>query len=232
MTKVWEWSQAEGAVLLVALALADHADDDGYCYPGVERIAKKCRISARSVQRHIAALCDMKELEVALGKGVTVQGGSTNRYRLTVNNREHQRTPPNDRDDVSGDRLTPGDNSTGKVVTDLFESGDKAVSPKPLGKPSVESSRASIKSKRLSDDEFLQSIKDNPAFKGIDIDRELLKMDAWLITKPGRKKTRAFIVNWLNKIDQPLSHEQTPKQTNRSSNGAVGTSNERVVDAY
>lgn len=92
--------------------------------------------------------------------------------------------------------------------------------------------KPSIKSKRLSDEDFIQSLKDNPAFKGIDINRELLKMDAWLITKPGRKKTRQFIVNWLNKIDQPLSHEQTPAKTNRSGNGAVGTSNERVVDAY
>jgi hypothetical protein len=57
----------------------------------------------------------------------------------------------------------------------------------------------------LSIEDFLKSLKTNPAYTGIDIDRELAKMDAWLITNPGRKKTQRFIVNWLNKIDKPLS---------------------------
>jgi len=57
---------------------------------------------------------------------------------------------------------------------------------------------------RCSDSDFISSLKTNPAYAGIDIDRELGKMDAWLLTKPGRQKTRAFIVNWLNKIDKPL----------------------------
>jgi hypothetical protein len=57
----------------------------------------------------------------------------------------------------------------------------------------------------LSIEDFLKSLKTNPAYTGIDIDRELAKMDAWLITNPGRKKTQRFIVNWLNKIDKPIS---------------------------
>jgi len=58
--------------------------------------------------------------------------------------------------------------------------------------------------KPLSDEEFLKKLESNPAYKEIDIKRELDKMDAWLSTRPGRKKTRRFIVNWLNKIDKPL----------------------------
>jgi hypothetical protein len=54
--------------------------------------------------------------------------------------------------------------------------------------------------KTLTDQAFILAIKANPAYRGIDIDVELWKMDAWLLTKPGRQKTRAFIVNWLNKI--------------------------------
>ena len=50
---------------------------------------------------------------------------------------------------------------------------------------------------------FLTKLKENSAYKGIDIDKELSKMDAWFLTPKGRgrKKTKAFIVNWLNKID-------------------------------
>ena len=29
-------------------------------------------------------------------------------------------------------------------------------------------------------------------------------MDAWLLAHKGRKKTRRFVVNWLNKIEKPL----------------------------
>lgn len=50
---------------------------------------------------------------------------------------------------------------------------------------------------------FLFELKQNPAYKNIDIDRELQKMDAWLLLPKarGRKKTKAFALNWLNKID-------------------------------
>lgn len=60
------------------------------------------------------------------------------------------------------------------------------------------------KSPQLSDEEFIKSLKNNPAYTHINIDIELAKMDAWLSTRQGRKKTRRFVVNWLNKIDKPL----------------------------
>ncbi|MEK7110433.1 MAG: hypothetical protein AAB867_01090, partial [Patescibacteria group bacterium] len=65
----------------------------------------------------------------------------------------------------------------------------------------------------LTDDEFLTALKQNPAYKGVDIDRELGKMNAWLLTPSGtrRQKTRRFIVNWLNKIDRPLTIQTVDK---------------------
>lgn len=59
-------------------------------------------------------------------------------------------------------------------------------------------------SPKLSDDEFLKNLKTNSAYKYIDIDNELGKMDSWLLVHKGRQKTRRFIVNWLNKIDRPI----------------------------
>lgn len=60
---------------------------------------------------------------------------------------------------------------------------------------------------------FLDSLKNNPAYKGIDIDRELSKMDAWLLLpkNKNRQKTPRFILNWLNKIERPLVVEM-PKR--------------------
>ena len=59
-------------------------------------------------------------------------------------------------------------------------------------------------------DNFLEKLKENPAYNGIDIDRELSKMDAWFLTPRGigRKKTKKFIVNWLNKIDVALPTQE------------------------
>ena len=59
-------------------------------------------------------------------------------------------------------------------------------------------------SKKLSDDEFVDALKNNIAYSHIAVEVELGKMDAWLLSNPGRKKTRRFITGWLNRIDTPL----------------------------
>lgn len=56
------------------------------------------------------------------------------------------------------------------------------------------------------DDEFWSDLKANPAYRHIDLMVENGKMDAWLALPKNkhRKKTRQFVLNWLNKIDPPL----------------------------
>lgn len=60
-----------------------------------------------------------------------------------------------------------------------------------------------------SKEDFLTSIKANPAYRHINIENELAKMDAWLLTHKGRQKTPRFVVNWLNKIEKPLDPAPT-----------------------
>jgi hypothetical protein len=55
---------------------------------------------------------------------------------------------------------------------------------------------------KLSDDEFLQSLKEK--FTWVDFEKEMVKIDAWLMANPGRQKTRKFIVKWISKIEKPL----------------------------
>lgn len=59
----------------------------------------------------------------------------------------------------------------------------------------------------LTDEAFISTLKDNLAYKHIGVESELAKMDAWLLAHRGRKKTRRFVVNWLNKIDKPMDQE-------------------------
>jgi Helix-turn-helix domain len=50
MAEVWESSSAKGGARLVLLALADHANDEGYCHPSVARLARKSALTERNVQ--------------------------------------------------------------------------------------------------------------------------------------------------------------------------------------
>lgn len=62
MSEVWDKSQHKANPLLTLLALADNANDDGYCWPGIEKIAKKTRVSSSTVIRCIKKLEDTAEV--------------------------------------------------------------------------------------------------------------------------------------------------------------------------
>ena len=64
-----------------------------------------------------------------------------------------------------------------------------------------------------SDTNFIKLLKANPAYKGVDIDRELAKMDAWFLTPKGsrRRKTKRFIVSWLNRCDAVVQFDPKPQ---------------------
>jgi hypothetical protein len=76
MTEVWESSSAKGGARLVLLALADFANDQGYCYPSICTLAVKSALSERNVQ------VILRDLE-RCGEVVTVRGagrGYVNTY--------------------------------------------------------------------------------------------------------------------------------------------------------
>lgn len=79
------------------------------------------------------------------------------------------------------------------------------------GRKKKEEKKSVARSRRLTDEEFLLSLKNNQAYSHIDFEVELGKMDAWLLTHSGREKTRKFIVNWLNKIEKPMAIKDRPR---------------------
>lgn len=65
MSWVWDNSQTKGAHKLVLLALADQANDDGFCWPAIPTIARRCGdLSDRYVQYILADLVKTGELEI------------------------------------------------------------------------------------------------------------------------------------------------------------------------
>jgi hypothetical protein len=81
MSKVWALDLPHNH-LWVLMALADHADDQGQCWPGVDRIAWKCGSSTRQVQRILRQLVEDNLLTVRDRSG----RGATNYYVLHLDN--------------------------------------------------------------------------------------------------------------------------------------------------
>ena len=75
---VWQHSGAAGNDLLLLLALADVADDNGRCWPSVAHLADKTKLSRATVQRRLKALREA-------GKIVTRgQRGTSNVYGIVL----------------------------------------------------------------------------------------------------------------------------------------------------
>lgn len=69
MTWVWDNAKVGGNELLVLLAMADFANDEGFAYPRVSTLAAKTRVSERTVQRVLKQLTDLDELDYEQGGG-------------------------------------------------------------------------------------------------------------------------------------------------------------------
>ncbi len=80
ITRVWERSRQSGSELLMLLAIADFADDDGQAYPAVSTLATKCRMQLRNAQYVLGALKASGELEIRPNEGPR----GTNLYRITL----------------------------------------------------------------------------------------------------------------------------------------------------
>lgn len=90
MSQVWRNGPKDGNDLLVLLALADFADDDGYCWPSMASIAVKARMTERGARKIARRLEESGYLSCEVGGG---RGGS-NRYRVHVINPELQTDEP------------------------------------------------------------------------------------------------------------------------------------------
>jgi hypothetical protein len=148
MAQVWELDLPHNAQSIF-LALADHADDDGYCYPSVGRLAWKTGYGVRQVQR---TLKDLRDQKLAIPTG-SVAGGRHNTVVYKLDPSAGKQKPPfrprTERQisaDIKGDNMTPidgeadikGDTQDAERVT--FETqrvtpetlkGDIAMSPEP-----------------------------------------------------------------------------------------------------
>lgn len=88
-TLVWERSRCTGPTFVLMLALADQANDEGYCWPKRRTLARRLRCSERTVTRLIATAEGLGELTITPGFDDGRQ--TSNRYQINL---AHLRTLP------------------------------------------------------------------------------------------------------------------------------------------
>lgn len=132
---VWEHSKTTMGHRLVALALADAANDDGRCWPGIESIAAKARVSRATVKRATAEMVAAGELVVA------DRGMRTNVYQFTLG---------------SGLNLSPQLRAHGEPTIPIVGSNTLdcglTVSPRTVREPSDQKKRQSARASRTRPD--------------------------------------------------------------------------------
>ena len=82
--------ELEPRAKLVLLALADHANSEGICWPSVALLGTKTGLSRRQIQRHLKALRDCGEIEVVERE----RGWRTRRYYLKGCQQRHLGATP------------------------------------------------------------------------------------------------------------------------------------------
>lgn len=203
---------------LVLLALADHADNDGICWPGHAAVSEKTEVPGRTLVRVLKSLEANRLIEVEHRKGG--QGKQmTNRYRLDIHD-ERLAEPAE-----PGATMAPGEaeKPTAKSAEPTAKTATlelPIVAPgttknvRTVSEPSIEPSvRAGAREKPLTVSEnrilgITDAMRDRwrRAFPGVDLDAEIAKAEAWLAGPPRRDKSdlARFLGNRFGKAQRDL----------------------------
>jgi hypothetical protein len=140
MAQVWdiEGVDLDGSKLLLLLALADYANDNGVCWPSIPTLAKRARVGERQCMRLLQWLVDngyIKVVERGTSRGVT------NLYHVLPKDEPEKGDIQGAFDIKKGDiqgkrRVTSRD----ERVTSRAKKGDIAMSHQPLIEPPIEPS--------------------------------------------------------------------------------------------
>ncbi len=84
MAQIWDFGPEDRSELLVLLALADFANDEGECWPSMVGVAQKSRMTERGAQKIVRRLEEDGWLQIDTGGG----RGGKNRYRILAQNPE------------------------------------------------------------------------------------------------------------------------------------------------
>ena len=130
MSQVWNMEIDDSTAKLTLMALADFSDDEGYCYPSYEVLAKKISKSKRTAIRAVEKLTELGFLQKEkreLKDGTS----SANLYKILSEKDRVTQTHPrvtNEKERVTSMTL-PSDTDDTPRVTSMTPCSDKGVTP-------------------------------------------------------------------------------------------------------
>ena len=130
MSQVWNMEIDDSTAKLTLMALADFSDDEGYCYPSYEVLAKKISKSKRTAIRAVEKLTELGFLQKEkreLKDGTS----SANLYKILSEKDRVTQTHPrvtNEKERVTSMTL-PSDTDDTPMVTSMTPCSDKGVTP-------------------------------------------------------------------------------------------------------
>lgn len=130
MSQVWNMEIDDSTAKLTLMALADFSDDEGYCYPSYEVLAKKISKSKRTAIRAVEKLTELGFLQKEKRK-LKDGTSSANLYKILSENDRVTQTHPrvtNEKERVTSMTL-PSDTYDTPRVTSMSLGSDKGVTP-------------------------------------------------------------------------------------------------------
>ena len=130
MSQVWNMEIEDSTTKLTLMALADFSDDEGYCYPSYEVLAKKISKSKRTAIRAVEKLTELGFLQKEKRK-LKDGTSSANLYKILSENDRVTQTHPrvtNEKERVTSMTL-PSDTYDTPRVTSMSPCSDKGVTP-------------------------------------------------------------------------------------------------------
>jgi hypothetical protein len=141
MTKVWAESEQKGSALLLLLAIADHADDNGRAYPSVDALAEKIRMTPRNTQFLLRKIEQSGELIVEPNAGPR----GCNVYTISIRGEK-----------FAGEKFS-GVKTSVVGGENQRQKGVKGISPEPSLEPSIESSVKGLKANAYRNKTFVSA---------------------------------------------------------------------------
>jgi hypothetical protein len=209
---IWSAAGYEGGSLLVLLALADWANDDGVCWPKIAAIAQKARLTERQTKNILKRLEGDGVIGIERGNG----RGVANRYCIRTAcfaASKRVKPPLPKKGEICGIERVKSEAQKGEIC-DIAIRKNRHIEPsyEPSGGAAAHEPPCPALSLPLKDGtEFhvtqAELAKWQDAFRGIDVGSELQKARCWLEANPSRRKTREgirrFVVSWLGRASQP-----------------------------
>lgn len=205
MGAVWDL-ELEPLTKMVLLALADHANDDGECWPSRKKTAKKCGISLDTLDRRTASLEKMGYLVKKTAQRDNGSSTSNHYFLIAENILDPSRCQRPPLAAVSGHLAA----TVRPLESSLNHQLEPSTSLEPLAPSDQDHSEPVevVASLTLNDKSLWQVPKTKAEewqalFPAVDVPQALRSMQAWCMANPTKRKTKRgverFVVSWLSK---------------------------------